>query len=601
MKKRLSLSIVFFAVFICSVILAVACSNPEEQPYYGTYEGGPSTNETIVINDKNFIWDENSYDYSVSGNTISVKGDWITGDTLDFTIFEDNHVLSVGIIFNFSAGDVPNRNGASSCMLYNFKNNKVLETYSFSMDGTFAYYNVNDYSLMRAGKYTAKDGVIVMNGTYTVSKKSIKEIWYITENGQIHYGVYIKDLESFISKPSEPEEPNKPEEPGNVEYTLIYAAEEGGRIEGEVLQTVKKGESGSSVIAVADSGYEFIGWSDGMETAERLDENVTQDITVTAQFKKISEYTLTYTAEEGGRIIGSLTQTVKKGESGSSVIAVADSGYEFIGWSDGVETAERLDENVTGNIYVTAKFLDKSPVFAGGNGTEEDPYLIATVKHLKNISLYPTAHYRLQNDIVLSAVSEGFSNFTPLFDDETMFSGMLDGNGFSIENLTIYNENTFYTGLFSCIGENGWVKNLSLKNVNLSGTNYVGGIAGYSLGKITDCSVSGKITYLAENDYKVFFGGIAGRAENDLNGCSAQVTVTAAEAVGETYAGGIVGYYSYNMGGMKEEPMSVFAEVSIDVSSKNNVYAGGLFGYTGNELILSDCYATGDVTATTSS
>lgn len=39
----------------------------------------------------------------------------------------------------------------------------------------------------------------------------------------------------------------------------------------------------------------------------------------------------------------------------------------------------------------------------------------------------------------------------------------------------------------------------------------------------------------------MFLGGIAGRAENDLNGCSAQVTVTAAETEGETYAGGLAG------------------------------------------------------------
>ncbi len=48
-----------------------------------------------------------------------------------------------------------------------------------------------------------------------------------------------------------------------LSYTVEYRAGEGGRIEGEAIQTLLVGERTKSVTAVADEGYKFVGWSDG--------------------------------------------------------------------------------------------------------------------------------------------------------------------------------------------------------------------------------------------------------------------------------------------------------------------------------------------------
>jgi hypothetical protein len=72
----------------------------------------------------------------------------------------------------------------------------------------------------------------------------------------------------------------------------------------------------------------------------------------------IPEYTLSYTAGEGGSISGESTQTVSHGSDGSSVEAVADEGYEFLNWSDEVTDNPRTDTNVTGDISVTANFTE---------------------------------------------------------------------------------------------------------------------------------------------------------------------------------------------------------------------------------------------------
>ena len=370
-------------------------------------------------------------------------------------------------------------------------------------------------------------------------------------------------------------------------------------------------------------------WSDGVTTATRTDEDVAGNISVTAEFASLCH--LTYVAGEGGTIEGETVQSVPVGGSGTAVTAMPNEGYAFVRWSDGVTTATRMDTDVAGNISVTAEFEidpDYTP-FAGGDGSVENPYMIDSLSRLRIMSLYPSAHFVLTDDIVLPEVSAGNNNFTPLFSDEKPFLGTLDGAGHKITNLTVYNTETFYSGLFSVIGSTGSVKNLTLENASASGTNYVGIVAGWSLGSITDCTVSGAVTHIAANGYKVFVGGIAGRAEGNVDGCSAAVDLTVTEAQVEIYVGGIVGYLS--SGGSSSSPLMLTAsgtanvsgeginvgglvgyvsltayaylskchtEMQITANSGNtSAYAGGLIGHSSSSITITDSYATGDVTA----
>ena len=401
-------------------------------------------------------------------------------------------------------------------------------------------------------------------------------------------------------------------------HTVRYIAAEGGYIDGETEQLVEDGGSSDVVIARPNSGYEFAGWSDGISAAGRREVYVHKDITVTAYFTPVngtddpdSPFILRYTASEGGHILMdgvppaiSVSQKVAAGESGTAVTAVPEEGYEFVRWSDGVTTATRTDGNVTSDITVTAEFApdaDYEP-FAGGDGSEEDPYQIDSLRRLRNMELYPDAHYVLTANIVLPEAGDGESNFTPLFSDERMFGGTLDGQGHKISNLTVYNTEMFYSGLFSCISASGSVRNLTLENASVSGTNYIGGIAGYTLGAVTDCTVSGSITYIDKNGYKVFAGGIAGRSEASLNGCVANVTVTVDNARAETTVGGIVGYIAYS--GSQSKPMTLHHKgtitVTVDISADgNNAKVGGVigYGYWDTPVCLSSSSHDGDITA----
>ncbi len=139
------------------------------------------------------------------------------------------------------------------------------------------------------------------------------------------------------------------------QYTLTYTAGTGGSINQDAAQTVDYGKDGKIVTAVADEGYHFAGWSDGVLTASRQEKNVQASVAVTAVFE-INQYDLAYTAGAHGTLTGVVHQTINHGSNGTEVKAVADTGYHFVRWSDGVTTASRTDLNVTGNLSVAAEF-----------------------------------------------------------------------------------------------------------------------------------------------------------------------------------------------------------------------------------------------------
>jgi len=138
-------------------------------------------------------------------------------------------------------------------------------------------------------------------------------------------------------------------------YTLTYSAGVGGSLLGDVLQSVNYGSDGTAVTAVPDAGYHFVDWDDASTDNPRTDLNVSGDVTVTANFA-LDTYTLTYNTDGNGTISGTTVQTIAHGFDGTAVTALANAGYKFVDWSDGVTTDTRTDLNVTGDITVTARF-----------------------------------------------------------------------------------------------------------------------------------------------------------------------------------------------------------------------------------------------------
>ncbi|MFA7692507.1 MAG: PASTA domain-containing protein [Candidatus Hydrogenedentes bacterium] len=151
-------------------------------------------------------------------------------------------------------------------------------------------------------------------------------------------------------------------------FALVYAADDHGSISGASAQYIDAGGSGSPVTAIPDDGYHFTGWSDGSIDNPRRDTDVTASETFTAYFD-INSYTLSYSAGGGGRIFGEVTQHVNHNKDGVEVNAVANEGFHFDAWSDGVKDNPRADKGVTENIDVTAHFVVNTYVLSYHAGT----------------------------------------------------------------------------------------------------------------------------------------------------------------------------------------------------------------------------------------
>ncbi len=145
-----------------------------------------------------------------------------------------------------------------------------------------------------------------------------------------------------------------------VSYTVTYTAEVGGLINGqaEIVEQVSHGSDGPTVNAQPDvaNGYEFTGWSDGLETAVRQDTNVTAEITVSAIFA-LRQYEITVSAdpEAGGTVTGGGTYT--HGDT-VTVIATADEtdGYDFVSWAGDDSTDTTIIFTAESARSLTANF-----------------------------------------------------------------------------------------------------------------------------------------------------------------------------------------------------------------------------------------------------
>ena len=160
-------------------------------------------------------------------------------------------------------------------------------------------------------------------------------------------------------------------------YTLNYTATNGGSISGAATQNVPHGLSGVEVAAVPEVGFKFLRWSDGRTDNPRIDVNVEENVSVTAEFvpENTTIYTLLYTATEGGSISGAAQQSVVEGQNGIAVTAVPNKGYRFVQWSDGRTEAIRMEENVTSDMTIEAEFIKQIRVdyLAAANGRIDGP------------------------------------------------------------------------------------------------------------------------------------------------------------------------------------------------------------------------------------
>ena len=177
--------------------------------------------------------------------------------------------------------------------------------------------------------------------------------------------------------------------------------------------------------------------------------------------------------------------------------------------------------------------------FAGGSGTAEDPWQIATAEQLDRVRDDLKAHYVLTDDIDLSGYESwipigAFQSLSDAPEDAEVphpdfaFTGTFDGAGHTISNLTVSCEAPMGAGLFGCASgtESGAasIGHFTLKDVNVSGFYLVGGAVGL---QFMSCSVT-DIHLVGENHLTGMqgIGGIVGTGFDLISDCSATADIT---------------------------------------------------------------------------
>ena len=169
------------------------------------------------------------------------------------------------------------------------------------------------------------------------------------------------------------------------------------------------------------------------------------------------------------------------------------------------------------------------------------------------------------------------------------YSGTFDGGGHTITGLTV-TTNDEYAGLFGRLGKAGTVKNVVMEGVQITsnhGSGLAGGVVGYSVGTIENCSVSGSVSGT------VYVGGVVGAQwGGTITGCSSSATVK-----GMVDVGGVAGQTNVDV---TLTACYATGDVTLEIDPIKNISGGGLVGFNGGSGVLA-CYATGNVTSTGSS
>lgn len=279
-----------------------------------------------------------------------------------------------------------------------------------------------------------------------------------------------------------------------------------------------------------------------------------------------------------------------------------------------------------------------------GAGTEDDPYIITNSVQLDMIRLNKYNYYKLGNDIDLTYDTQnekglfynnglgwepiGYStcstsNYTKVYCSDG-FSGIFDGDNHKIIGLYINRPNESVVGLFkntyNSIYSGLNFRNITLKDVNITGNNYVGGLIGYAYGTTYERTlIFENISVTGNVKGTLYVGGVIGyfKGGTGLNNYLVSDTkctkrhclnnlFNSAKISGNNYAGGIIGlletqdyYNSTNANWRSTIDASNWQNNGVITSTAN---AGGLIGhvaiYNGNTITLNNSINTGIVKGT---
>ena len=328
---------------------------------------------------------------------------------------------------------------------------------------------------------------------------------------------------------------------------------------------------------VSDKCYEAIFYpSTGQKSGEKM---------LTVVLKDGREYTLTLAGDLGfaknpsdGMYLGgcaySMSVKVGKDKVQMGTIKVAPWTDKSVGDNFFTDAAE----------YSEWDGAEIATAYAGGDGSEGNPYQIATAAQLAFLAqevrggaTYKSTYFQLTGNIDLLG-----HDWTPIgVNGSYPFAGIFDGNGKTIQNLNVPKGQ--YAGLFGVSSGSAEIKNLSIRKASVTskvvgyGTAGCSGIVvGWCNGShVSECTVEGGV-FGNRN-----VGGIVGEIQfGSISNCTAEVSCRA-DGGSDSYCGGIAGLLS----------SATIKNCTVRGEVKGTLNAGGFVGtMDGGTITVADRY-----------
>ncbi|MCL2206720.1 MAG: T9SS type A sorting domain-containing protein [Fibromonadales bacterium] len=282
------------------------------------------------------------------------------------------------------------------------------------------------------------------------------------------------------------------------------------------------------------------------------------------------------------------------------------SGQNDVGKGEGKTTAE---------MKLQSTFIDWRFYFIWGINNEINggyPYLkneisIKTMGQLVEFAELVNGGYdffgqtiKLEQDIVINdttnwknwdrepPTNEWISIGTYSLGKDYLFNGTFEGNNFVISgiyfnNIYLVGHQSSYKGLFGNVGSYGIIKNLGIAASYIKGIQYIGGLAGFNNGTISNSYFTGIVS--GNNNV----GGLVGINRGVINSSYSIAMIISTEDSETRIIGGLVG----NNNGIINNSYSAGT-----VTARNAFYVGGLVGenYSG---VINSSYSTSMVTGHT--
>ena len=293
--------------------------------------------------------------------------------------------------------------------------------------------------------------------------------------------------------------------------------------------------------------------------------------------------------------------------------------------ADNISEAPDIEKSPAAELSVWDGTVADS--FAGGNGSQEEPFQIANGEQLallaqmtNNGDVYHGQYFELVGDIALNTddnmdefASGGLpaNNWEPIGTKEYPFDANFQGNNHTIYNLAYFAEENVCAGLF------GYARNATISDLGVSlalimggGNSTLGGIVASvdPVGgncSITHCSVSGGIALESHSIDETFayskvgrLGGIVGTGYAEKGNITVSNCVNKAQICTAYEIGGIVAdaYSDDESKGFRFVLSNCLNYGTVgeyrEISSK---FAGGIAGYADSCVVITNCINSGQV------